>query len=155
MSPNLIQWNCRGYYANYENLLVLLKEHRPHCVALQETMQNNNTIKPPKGYCIYSTANQQNTAGQGLAILVRNDVPSRKIDIPQNTTSIAVSIKFNTIVTVCNTYVSPRDQIRPADMRRLLESLPEPLIILGDFNARHPMWGDTCGLLGRGRDSAP
>ena len=34
---SILQWNCRGIRANYEELLILLDKYNPKVVCLQET----------------------------------------------------------------------------------------------------------------------
>ena len=41
--------------------------------------------------------------------------------------------------TICLIYLPPTDQVTNEDMRDLLEQLPAPIILLGDFNA-HNQW---------------
>ena len=142
MPRNIIQWNCRGFYSNFEDLLKLIKDHQPSCIALQETMQSIKPAKAPKGYHIYTTTNHRNTPGQGLALLVRNDVPSFEIPVSSPLNCHAISINIPTKITICNIYISPSTPVTVSDMKRLIEQLPNPFLILGDFNARHQMWGD-------------
>ena len=41
-SVNIIQWNCRGLKANYEEIKSLLCDNIPLIVSLQETLLNDN-----------------------------------------------------------------------------------------------------------------
>ena len=43
--------------------------------------------------------------------------------------------------TICSIYLHPTDQVIVEDLRDLLEQLPAPMILLGDFNAYNPLWG--------------
>ena len=43
--------------------------------------------------------------------------------------------------TVCSIYLPPTDQVTEDAMRELLEQLPAPMILLGDFNTLKPLWG--------------
>ena len=43
--------------------------------------------------------------------------------------------------TMCSIYLPPIDLVTEEDMRDLLEQLPAPMIVLGDFNAHNPLWG--------------
>ena len=143
MSLNILQWNCRGYYSNYENLILLIKEYQPCCIVLQETMHGSKPIKAPRGYCTYATSNTSSNAGQGLAIFVRNDTPSTRINISSTINSIAISIHLKTTVTICSIYYSPAEIIETPQLKHLTDQLPNPYLLLGDFNARNLMWGDN------------
>ena len=39
MTYKIIQWNCRGYKANYDELLLLIAELNPSALCLQETFK--------------------------------------------------------------------------------------------------------------------
>ena len=75
-SPTLIQWNCRGIRANYEELQHHLTSHNPKIVCFQETfLKESNTIKF-KNYALYNHFKKdENRASGGVSILVRNDIP--------------------------------------------------------------------------------
>ena len=46
MSKKILQWNCRGIRANYEELLLLLNKYNPKVVCLQETfLKDKNQLK--------------------------------------------------------------------------------------------------------------
>ena len=40
-------------------------------------------------------------------------------------------------------YLAPGVPIARNDLVELLRQLPEPFLLVGDFNIRHPIWGDT------------
>ena len=45
MPKSIIQWNCRGIRANYEELQLLLEKYNPKVICLQETyIKENNQI---------------------------------------------------------------------------------------------------------------
>ena len=45
---------------------------------------------------------------------------------------------------------TPTDQMTEEDMRDLLEELPAPMILLGDFNASNPLWrSEKMSTIGR------
>ena len=41
MVHKIIQWNCCGYKANYDELLLLIAELNPTAICLQETLKKN------------------------------------------------------------------------------------------------------------------
>ena len=50
MAQKIIQWNCRGLRSNYNDLAILLQEHSPTAVCLQETNLKPNTNISFKGF---------------------------------------------------------------------------------------------------------
>ena len=56
--------------------------------------------------------------------------------------ALEVYLIGNGKTTVCFIYLSPTDQVTEEDdIRELLEQLPAPMILLGDFNAHNTLWG--------------
>ena len=47
------------------------------------------------------------------------------------------------IYNVCSLYLVPGVQITRDDLDELLRQLPEPFLLVGDFNIRYPSWGNT------------
>ena len=41
---SIIQWNCRGLRANFDEIQLLINNFTPLGICLQETMQNNNIL---------------------------------------------------------------------------------------------------------------
>lgn len=53
-------------------------------------------------------------------------------------------------LTICNLYLHPGENASIRDVTDLISQLPEPMILLGDFNAQHTLWGcRTVNRLGR------
>ena len=66
MAHKIIQWNCRGLRSNYNDLAILLQEHSPSAVCLQETNLKPNTNISFKNYSIincFGPANNESLLG--------------------------------------------------------------------------------------------
>ena len=89
----IIQWNCRGLKANYNELLLLLTLLRPSVSCLQEAH-----LKPDENVDIkdFHTYNYVYSGGQrpsgGSPILVISSIPHR--EIKQDRTSSCCSFRF-------------------------------------------------------------
>ena len=46
-------------------------------------------------------------------------------------------------VTVCNIYIPPSVNVSLSDLEQLIQQLPAPFVLVGDFNAQSPLWGDV------------
>ena len=139
----ILQWNCQGYRAKYEDIRRILSVEHPAVALLQETMLNDYTPRPPAGYTIYSTFNRP-APGNGLVTLIRNDVPHREIDIQTNLQATAFRIMLSRQYTICNIYLSPSIPINLNEITNLISQLTPPVIICGDFNSRHQIWDSAC-----------
>ena len=139
----ILQWNCRGYRSKYEDLCNILSSMLPSIVLLQETMLNQSPSRPPRGYNIYTEFNSP-TPGKGLAVLVRTDTPHMKVPLRTNLQAMAFRVGLDRQYTICNLYASPSEFLLLNDLTALVDQLSPPMIICGDFNARHPMWDNLC-----------
>ena len=73
----ILQWNCRGLRANYNELSLLIAKYHPIAVCLQETNIPASYTNTLRFYTLFHTSSVR-TDGQlcgGVAILVRSDVP--------------------------------------------------------------------------------
>ena len=144
---SIIQWNIRGYRGHYQELAHLLYQKKPICICLQETFVGLTTVSAPSGYTFVPGPAVAPPPGArpsgGTAILVRNDIPYHVLDINGNREVVAIRIQLVKTYTICNIYLSPEEEIRARDVKDIYQQLPTPWIFLGDFNSRHPLWGDT------------
>jgi exonuclease III len=72
----IMQWNCRGLRANFDELQILTKKFSPSVVCLQETMLKNSDTPNLRGYQMYShISNTGARASGGSSIIVNNRTP--------------------------------------------------------------------------------
>ena len=130
--------------SNYENIKKLIGTYHPICVALQETLLGTNHYSPTfDGYKEILLRE-----GQGCALLIKRGYPYQRIHIPSNFESVTVSITIQKVpYIISNIYLSPNKHLTLDDMDSYYQNIksiqPQPKNILGDFNARHLMWGDS------------
>ena len=77
----IIQWNCHGYKANYDGLLLLIAELNLTAICLQETFKNHSdklNIKTFEEYD-YIIDTGQRASGR-VSILIRKDITQNKIN---------------------------------------------------------------------------
>lgn len=139
----IIQWNCRGLIHKSRDLSVLLAEHDPMCVCLQETHLGKGQ---PYKLENYSTIRKDDDSHQrkcgGVAFLLRNSASYREISINTNLQCIAVEVYAPIKITICNIYL-PKYNWCLADLNSIVDQLPPPFMIVGDFNAHSVNWGST------------
>lgn len=136
----IIQWNIQGYSAKYEDLKRLIYCENPGVIALQETMLGANIPRSPSGYKIYSNYEGRPVPGNGLAMIIRNDMPHQHLQLQTNLQAMAFRIRLNHTYTVCNIYLPHNQNITIEELTRLYDQLPQPVLICGDFNCRHMLW---------------
>ena len=143
MAHKIIQWNCRGLRSNQNDLAILLQEHSPTAVCLQETNLKPNTNISFKNYTIvncFGPANNER-ACWGVSILVKDGTPHQHIALKTNLHAVAVNINCHRPMAICSVYLPPNRSVDVVELRQMIKQLPKPFMLLGDFNGHHTMWG--------------
>ena len=91
----------------------------------------------------------------GVGIVVHRSVNQRAFQLNSVLQACAVQIFTDKWVTLCSLYLEPllenrlQDSsghprhLQVNDLQFLLDQLPSPFILMGDFNARHTLWGES------------
>src|SRR5678815_4427415 len=71
-----LQWNCRGYYSNFEKLVQLINICTPKCICLQELQLFYHFFFQPSEYKspLTSIERSDNDRG-GAGVLIRKFIP--------------------------------------------------------------------------------
>ena len=78
----------------------------------------------------------------GVLLAVHRGVPSRKLELRTCLQAVAARILFDhRSLTVCSVYLPPGNALPRLELSRLIAELPPPMLILGDFNGHHTLWG--------------
>ena len=56
--------------------------------------------------------------------------------------AVAARVTLNKVVTFCSIYLPPSDHVAKTDLINLIEQLPSPFVLLGDFNGHSPVRGN-------------
>ena len=75
----------------------------------------------------------------GVSILIRKNIPQSKIS-PPPLQAIAISATLHKTTTICSIYIPPQDPINK-ELNNLINQLPKPYILMGDFNSHNILWG--------------
>ena len=134
--PWLIK-SSNGMKPNLTELLLLNGSLCPIMICLQKTfLKENNNVK----ICYFTSYDYVNSntnrASGGISILINNKIFQHRIHFNTNLQAVASATLHHTI-TVCSVYILPHDQIIDTE---LLEQLPGPFILMGDFNSHNIIW---------------
>ncbi|XP_055943785.1 uncharacterized protein LOC129974977 [Argiope bruennichi] len=58
--------------------------------------------------------------------------------------AVAVQVHVRTLVTICCLYLPPHGVICQQDLDNLVDQLPSPFLLLGDFKGHSTLWGSDC-----------
>ncbi|GBM62976.1 hypothetical protein AVEN_147232-1, partial [Araneus ventricosus] len=81
-----------------------------------------------------------NNISGGICILTSNLYPSSPLSLHSSLQAVAVQVYTRTLVTVCNIYLPPHAVINQQELNNLVDQLPKPFILLGDFNGHSTLW---------------
>ena len=55
--------------------------------------------------------------------------------------SVALHVTLHRPITFCSIYIPPKSKLNLEDLDHLLNQLPQPYFLMGDFNGHHEFWG--------------
>ena len=139
---NILQWNCKGLRTRNEELKLLIHDFSPGIICLQETMLGNFLFNPGLNYSIFNSFPPAgDRAHGGAAIIVNKSLQHFPILLQTNLQAVAVSVCLDKKITICSIYLPPDLNFDTNDLQLLVNQLPAPFLLLGDFNAHNPLWG--------------
>ena len=149
---SILQWNCRGLRTSALELQALVRQQRPLAVCIQETKLKPDSFFSMKGYSVFRKDLTVNTIAHGGVLLaVNHSVPVRRLVVrsPLQVVAARLSLSHREI-SICSIYLPPGVALPRAELRQLMLELPPPVLLLGDFNSHHSVWGcDTTCSRGR------
>ena len=143
MTQAIIQWNCRGLRANFEELNILFSSFSPAVVCLQETLQHDDKMIKFRHYMQYykNSLKMDGRPNGGVSILIKNNFPHSQINLTTNFQAVATRVTLHRVITICCIYLPPNSPVDTLDLVNLINQLPAPILFVGDFNAHSPLWG--------------
>lgn len=139
----IIQWNINEFYSKQKKLQTIIGDHNPKVICIQETNFNEKNNPKLHHFNIFQKNRTIcNRASGGVAIIINQSYPAKKISLNTYFEAIAVTITFpHIIITVCNVYIPNHKEFTLSDVQNIVQHLPRPYIIVGDFNSHSETWG--------------
>ncbi|GFV70825.1 hypothetical protein TNCV_2818581 [Trichonephila clavipes] len=110
---------------------------------LQETfLKSCHTTKIRRYGCVRKDTEGPSVSG-GVCIFTSLDVPFSALPLHTSLQAVAVRIHSTSLITVCCLYFPPNTVIHQHDLNNLVDQLPAPFVILGDFNGHSTLWGSA------------
>ena len=145
IQPIVVQWNANGLgnrvkLGEFERLINL---YSPICICIQHAGKYN---KDTKNYKI-AKMSTNNNGEYGTAIYVHNSVTYDDIQI--NTTdlqpsAICIHIPNKGKLHILNCYNQPKLNYNMNQLKDIINQVPEPKLVVGDFNSHSPTWDANC-----------
>ena len=146
MATTICHWNLQGFSTHYPHLRTLLAHSNAVVTCLQETRLPNPPPSPPRGFHMYHTCGPPGMDGLdhgGACVLVKSTIGHLIHPLTTDLQAVAIRCHLDRLYTICSLYLPPASPVSIDQLLALVQQLPPPFLLLGDFNARHHLWGDT------------
>ena len=141
----IIHWNCQGLRARREEIKLLLTKYNPIVLCLQETRltPDIDSRQTFRGYQTYYKSNPSNQGGVGL--LIKNSAIHSCLDLDTVLEAKAARVTINNkCYSICSLYIPPTHNLKVQDFNALINKLPRPFLLLGDYNSHNnALWGSS------------
>ena len=98
-----MQWNCKGLRTRAEDLKMLMHDHNPGIICLQETKLGNSIYNPGLNYNMYHKSPRNgDRAHGGVAIIINKSIQHSNIPLNTNLQAVAIRACFDQEITVCS-----------------------------------------------------
>ena len=75
-----------------------------------------------------------------MAILIHATLQYNRVPLHTTLEAAAATTNSTKRYTISSVYLSLNDNIDMEELKSLIRQLPRPFLLLGDFNAKHPVW---------------
>ena len=138
----ILQWNCQGISNKKAEVCDLIDKSKPEILCVQETMLSKDSTFRIKHYTmLHKEGHRQHRWHGGTAIFIHETIPFKEIPINTPLQAVAAQINVGVLFTIVSIYNSRSHQLNEELLTNLTRQLPSPVIITGDFNGYHPLWG--------------
>ncbi len=141
----LLQWNLRGFTSHRYDLRCLLSCYKPQVVCLQETFLTSPPVPVPSYNFLFYPHSLASSA-----ILVHHTTPYILQNVTAPLPCTVTQVHLQRWTTLINLYLFPSQPLNLQALDNFLSTLSPPFVVVGDFNCRHTLWGDSI-ITPRGR----
>ena len=109
---------------------------------LQETFLTSSKSPSFSGFNILTKKSLNDRATRGVALLINKSYMFNEVHLNTPLQAVAARMTLNRVITFCSIYLPPSDHVAKTDLINLIEQLPSPFVLLGDFNSHSPVCGN-------------
>jgi len=123
---SILQWNCRGIKANFNELHILLQECNISVLCLQETKLPLNSSLYLKQYSSYHVCSKNTSDGHpsgGVSTFIQNFIPHSVIPLNTSLQAQATLLTLDQTITICNIYLPPNTNTDLIEIDNLVQQL--------------------------------
>ena len=141
----ILQWNLRGIRARRGDLQLLLHQENPDFLCLQELKvpDSESNYNLHRLYESYLKLPQDNVIPKGgTMISVKKTIAHSLIHLNTPLQAVAINLHSGNLRSLCSLYLPPGENLTERQILQMIDQLPTPTLIVGDFNAHSPTWYD-------------
>ena len=100
----ILQWNCRGLRANYQDLQAIIRWRNPLVIGLQETKLGPTMRCTVKGFSVFrKDVDTQSIAHGGVLLAVHQSLPAHQLPLRSSLQVVAARVHLShREITVCS-----------------------------------------------------
>ncbi|KAI5756508.1 hypothetical protein M8J77_025578 [Diaphorina citri] len=125
------------------------KRVHPSVEATNNMEKKESHLKEEENFILkgFNTVRNDFTGGEeacgGVAILIKSNLYFQDLPIRSHLQVVAAVVHVSPIhpISVCSIYIPPNVSPSKEDLLDIINQLPRPFILCGDFNAHSPLWG--------------
>lgn len=138
----IIQWNCNGILNKLPELDCLFEKEKFNIIALNETRLKEYHSFKFKNFVCYRK-DENDSSNRGVLLLIDTIFKTQRINVNStNIEMVACKITLNSFVLhIASIYCSPNKHISKQDIKNMINIIPDPKILTGDFNSHATAWG--------------
>ena len=136
---NFLQWNSKSMRHKKHEISYLINKYQPTVFAVAETW-----LKPGSRFRVpgYSCLRDDRDDGYGgCALLVNRAISFSQISLPSHSPDFNIIAVKALNITFISVYIPRPNSTIISDLNSILSTISGSLVILGDFNCHHSMWG--------------
>lgn len=141
-----LQWNLCGLSARSAELELLKNRLNPVVIALQEVQTRQARQKlNDSGYEWEFCYPPGEVSKNGAALGIQKGIPHEFVQLDTSLQAVAATVEWPIRATFVSLYICKKDGRRSlqAELEKIRDQLPSPIVMLGDFNAHSDLWGSV------------
>lgn len=138
----IIQFNCNGARAQFIQIGILIKRYAPSFILLQELRMTKKEKFNMKGYVFLRKHPFPESSSQpSVGMLIKQGIQYDLIDTPADQLIIGINTICRVPIALFTYYDNHRtNKLCEKQLSSICELSHNKTVLMGDFNARHPLW---------------
>ena len=121
----------------------MCNQYDPPVGAVQECQLRKDKIINLTGFSGITKSSPGVNATGGVTLYINKSVLFSEIELDTDLQAVAVRVSAANTLNVCNVYLPSSIDVHFSDLEHLIEELPAPFVLVGDFNAHSHLRGDV------------